>query len=100
MEAAVVVLVVTALVVGLLKWGGRPHTEVRLHGGEAVVRRGTPPRALVHDLADIAKSTPQGEGRVLLSGAGNKVHIDIDGLDEGLAQRVRNVVRMHQERIR
>lgn len=101
MEAAVTVVALFVAVFLALRWLGRPHTAVRLAGGSAEVQRGTPPRGLVHDLADVARALPaDAEGRVLLSGAGSRVHIDIEGLDEGPAQRVRNVVRMHQERIR
>jgi hypothetical protein len=101
MEAAVVTLLACVVVVLGLRWLQRPHTAVRLHEGRAEVQRGSPPRGLVADLSDIARAAPGTDSTVLLSGAGDKTRIELQGVDdEGLAQRVRNVVRMHQQRIR
>jgi len=100
MENALVVIVAVAAVAALFRWATRPHTAFEVHEGKLVLKRGDPPRGLVHDLADVAKAVPEARGRILLSGAGAKTHVEVKGLGEAVGQRVRNVVQVHQRRIR
>lgn len=92
------------LVVGIgvlaLKLLGRPHTAIVIAGGRASVTRGRPPNALVGDLDDLARTVPDAHGHVWIAGRGADAHVEIRGVDEGLAQRIRNVVGLHRASIR
>ena len=100
MENALFVAVGVLVVVGLMRWASRPHTAFVLEEGQVRLQRGSPPRALLHDLADVAKAVPGARGRILLSGSGSTLQVEVVGLDDGIGQRVRNVVQVHQRRIR
>lgn len=93
-----------ALAVGVvlvaLKLLARPHTVVRIAGGRASVVRGKPPSGLMIDLLDLAAHAPGAAGRIELLGRGHRLVLRTPGLDEGTAQRVRNVVFLYRDRIR
>jgi len=96
----VLVIAVMAAIFGLIRWGSRPHTRIDLAAGHVTLQRGKPPKGLIHDLADVAEEAPEAEGRILLSGSRDKLHIELVGIDERLSQRIHNVVRLHGRRIR
>jgi hypothetical protein len=101
MDAKLLLLiVVVAVVVGILRWLSRPHTVLRIERGTVAVVRGLPPSGLVSDLMDVASHVPHATGRVELTGGGRKLDLGTPGLDEGVAQRVRNVVFLYRDRIR
>lgn len=94
-----VVLLVVGLVFGILRFLSRPHTVVRIAGGEATVVRGNPPSGLVPELSRLAADAPTARGRVQLTGGGTKLELGTPGLDEAIAQRVRNVIQQYRDRI-
>jgi hypothetical protein len=76
----------------------RPHTMVVFEGGAARFVRGELPRGLRHDLQDVAGDLGS-PGRLTLAGRGETLVVKVSGLDEGPAQRVRNVVMLHRSDI-
>lgn len=83
-----------------LKLLARPHTVVRIEAGRASVLRGQPPSGMMGELLDLAAHAPGAAGRVELLGKGRRLSLRTPGLDEGTAQRVRNVVFLYRDRIR
>jgi len=100
MDGALILIVATVAVAALFRWATRPHTAIKVDDGQVQLQRGSPPNALVHDLADVARSAPDATGRILLSGAGQSVQVEVRGLGDDIGQRVRNVVQVHHRRIR
>lgn len=88
------------LLVGLLRYLSRPHTLLRVHGGRATLIRGAPPAGLVGELDAIARAAPRATGRIELTRGGHALKLGTPGLDPSVAQRVRNVVFEHRDRIR
>ena len=86
MSLWVVLALVVALVL-LFRAGGDAHTVVELDGDRLTVTRGQLPPALARELRALGLTGP-----VRLRGRGERLAIDVDGLDDGPAQRVRNVV--------
>jgi hypothetical protein len=88
------------VVLVVIKLLARPHTVVRIEGGRASVVRGRPPSGLMGELLDLAAHAPGAAGRIELLGGGHRLTLRTPGLDEGMAQRVRNVVFLYRDRIR
>lgn len=86
----VVVVVVFAV------WARPARVVVALEGGDARVVRGRLPGAVVEDLRIVASLTPGVSGRVELRGSGDGLDIRTPGLDEGVAQRVRNALHLRR----
>lgn len=93
------ILVFVALV-GILRFLSRPHTVMRLERGQVALVRGSPPSGLLSDLMDVASHAPEAVGQIALTGGGHKLDLKTPGLDEAVAQRVRNVVFLYRDRIR
>lgn len=85
-------LVVLVVLVVLTVLRMRPRIVVQIQGGRAQVKRGSLPGGLLGDLLAVAELTPGAAGRVEISGKGTSLSIRTPGLDEGVAQRARNVV--------
>ena len=79
---------------GFVAWAAidRPRVVVELADGRAHLRRGRLPGQVLEDLEVVARLTGA-RGRVALHGRRPDLEVRTDGLDEGTAQRVRNVVR-------
>lgn len=92
-------LVLVAILVLLWRAAARPRIVIRLAGGTATVVRGRPPAQLVTELGMVAALAPAAEGRVEIGGRAGRVELWTPGLEEGVAQRVRNVVRLHGSRL-
>ncbi len=79
----------------------RPHTKVRFSSGTARLVRGALPPGLLGDLEDVARGLPDDvEGTLGLHGQGNTLKLDVSGLEDLAAQRVRNVVLLRRRQIR
>ncbi len=91
---AIAALVAVAVVLG------RAHTVVTFEGGKAGLLRGALPPGLLRDLKDVARGLPDTRGELQLRGQGDTLTLRIRGLDEGPAQRVRNVVLLRRREIR
>jgi hypothetical protein len=86
--------------IGFFVWFiSRPRISVRLGGGRAVVQRGQLPPGLLSELNDIARHLDGGAGDVQIRGTGATLKLTVRGLDEGPAQRVRNVVLLRRDRL-
>jgi hypothetical protein len=100
MSSALILLFVVVGGVLALKFALRPHTAIVVGGGTARLRRGSAPNALISDLQDLARGAPHAQGEVLISGRAPNVEVQVRGVDEALAQRIRNVVGLHRARLR
>ena len=89
--------VVVALVVAM-RWGSAAHTRLRLAGGRVTVIRGRPSPALREALEAIAREAPALHGEVSLTGRGDRLEVGVEGLGDGVAQRIRNAVFADQAR--
>ena len=69
---------------------------VRIANGAIEVKRGRLPGSVLEDLRFIAEDDPTMKGRVHLFGRGPTLRIQVRGLPEGPAQRVRNVVNLRR----
>jgi hypothetical protein len=77
--------------VGFLAWRATIVFEVRASNGKVVSARGRMPPEMLHDVTDVlarAKATGTVRGRL----EQGKVAVRASGLDEGVVQRLRNVV--------
>ncbi len=98
---ALILLALAAAVAAFVIAVRRPHTLVRFAGGDCALVRGDLPPGLLQDLQDVARGLPNGaRGSLGLHGQGDTLKLDIAGLDEFAAQRVRNVVLLQRSRIR
>ena len=90
-------------VAGLLAFAAvlnRAHTVVRFDAGRATLLRGALPPGLLRDLADVARGLHAARGLLELRGQGDTLKLGVRGLDDGPAQRVRNVVLLRRREIR
>lgn len=99
MELLLLAALTGGLFLGVIWLGRRPDVVVVLAEGRATVLKGDPARALVHDLEEIARFTPRARGRIEIRGSGDRLDLRTPGLDDGVGQRVRNVVLMRKHRI-
>ena len=72
---------------------------VRVRDGRVEVRRGAITPALLRDLRDVAASAPSARGTVTATKANPRPVLVVAGLDERVAQRVRNVFGLHAHRV-
>ncbi len=93
------VLAFGVLVAGFIWFVSRPRVVVRLQGGKTEVVRGELPAGVLSDLRDVARHSPQATGRVELRGRQSTLTIKFPGLDEGTAQRLRNVLLLQRDRL-
>ena len=77
----------------------RPGRVITLRDGAARCTRGKVPNGLLADLDDLARSLPAARASVSLAGKGADLRVTVRGLDEGAAQRVRNIVGLHRPRL-
>lgn len=91
-------LLVVAGLVGLYLWV-RPGRVITVEKGQARCTRGVVPPGLLADLDEVARRLPDARATVSLSGAGDGLRVEVKGLDEGSAQRVRNTVNLHRRRL-
>lgn len=70
----------------------RARIVVQIADGRAQVVRGSLPGGLLGDLLAVAELSPGAAGRVEIRGKGTSLSIRTSGLDDGVAQRARNVV--------
>ncbi len=99
MSGLLLVLVFVALVAGFIFLVSRPRVVVRLAGGKTEVVRGELPPGVLGDLRDVARHAPQATGRIELRGRQSTLTIKFPGLDEGTAQRLRNVLLLQRDRL-
>ena len=93
------VLALVAAMVAAFKALKRPGLVVAIEEGTARVKRGRPPPGLLGDLRDLCRDAGEVAGRVEVRGVGSKLDIRTPGLDEGMRQRVRNVVMIYRDRL-
>ena len=93
------VLALIAAVVAAFKALNRPGLVVAVDRGAARLERGSPPPGLLGDLRDVCREAEEAVGRIEVRGVGAKLDIRTPGLDEGLRQRVRNVLMMYRDRL-
>ena len=97
---ALALVLFTAAVIGGFVWAiSRPRIAVRLSGGSAVLERGELPGGLLSELNDVARLQPSIDGTLQVRGRGDTLKVTIVGLDDGPAQRVRNVVLLRRDRL-
>jgi len=77
----------------------RADMVITIAGGEVKLVRGKVPPTVLHDLLDVAQHAPEAEGRILINGRGDDLELTCEGLDEGLAQRLRNALLFHRARL-
>lgn len=66
--------------------------DIRVERGRVVRLEGRAPGDLVHDVEDVVKSS-RVSGRIVVQLEGNRAAVRVSGeIDEGTAQRLRNVV--------
>ena len=95
----VLTLVFGAGVAGFVWFVSRPRIAIELRGGRAILVRGELPPGLLSELKDVARQAPEDDGQVTIHGRGQTLKVTVTGLDEGPAQRVRNVVLLRRDRI-
>jgi hypothetical protein len=94
-----IVLAFAGLVAGFIWFVSRPRVVVRLEGGRTELVRGELPAAVLGELRDVARHAPQARGQVELRGRQSTLTIKFPGLDEGTAQRLRNVLLLQRDRL-
>lgn len=107
LRARMSALITLAIAVALL-FHYRPDLKDALLGGLAArivvvidkgtvtVKRGRLPGSVLEDLRFVAEDDPTLKGRVHLNGRGPGLRIQVRGLPEGPAQRVRNVINLRR----
>jgi hypothetical protein len=83
----------------LLMWlsGVRVAVKLRPRGAELIY--GDLPPSLRSDIHEIARST-RASGLLVLKGRGDRLRVETSSdLDDGVAQRLRNVVHLHRDRL-
>jgi len=93
-------LAVAVATVAIFVWAvSRPRIRVVFGEGHARLDRGDLPGGLLGELSDIARHSPQANGELRIHGRRDTLKLSIVGLDEGPAQRVRNVVLLRRDRL-
>ncbi len=99
MAGFILTVIFGAGVAGFVWFVSRPRIAIELQGGRAVLVRGALPPGLLSELKDVARQAPGEDGRVAIHGRGQTLKVTVTGLDEGIAQRVRNVVLLRRDRL-
>lgn len=99
MQLLIALALLVAFVLGVRYLQGRADVVILIEGGAATLARGEVPPTVLHDLDEIARKAPQASGEVRINGRGEGLELATEGLDEGLAQRVRNTLLIHRGRL-
>ncbi len=99
MKLLLSLLLIAGSALGIRHLRGRADVVIRVEGGAVRLTRGALPPTVLHDLEAIARLAPEASGQIGLSGRGDSLVLRTEGLDEGLAQRIRNTLLLHRGRI-
>lgn len=95
----VLIVAFGGLVAAFVWFVSRPRVVVRLQAGTAEIARGQLPPGLLGEVRDVARHAPRALGRIELRGRKATLTIKFPGLDEGTAQRLRNVLLLQRDRL-
>ncbi len=99
MSALLLILAFGGLVAVFVWFVSRARVVVALCHGTAQVVRGDLPGGVFAEIRDVARHAPRAAGRVEIRGRRGTLGIAFTGLDEGTAQRLRNVLLLHRDRL-